>query len=76
MNVPSAVVSIVAGYMGQMVEQFEEMGVNKISVFCRNMTTRHFDDSDMYDFWDEHPEWLAGISPTVSLNKIEVALVF
>ncbi len=62
-------VSIVSGYMGQMVEQFEEMGVNKITIFCRNMNTRHFDDTDMYGFWDEHPEWLAGISPSVSLSN-------
>lgn len=62
-------VSIVAGYMGQMVEQFEEMGVNKITITCRNMNTRHFDDSDIYTFWDEHPNWLDGISPSVSLNS-------
>lgn len=62
-------VSIVSGYMGQMVEQFEEMGVNRITVFCRNMNTRHFDDDDMYNFWDEHPTWLDGISPSVSLSN-------
>ncbi len=62
-------VSIVSGYMGQMVEQFEEMGVNKITIFCRNMNTRHIDDDDMYKFWDEHPEWLSGLSPTVTLSS-------
>ena len=62
-------VSIVSGYMGQMVEQFEEMGVNKISIFCRNMNTRRFDDNDIYEFWDEHPTWLDGISPSVSLSN-------
>ena len=65
-------VSIVSGYMGQMVEQFEEMGVNNISVYCRNMNTRHFDDTDMYNFWDEHPEWLEGISPNVTLSNAKV----
>ena len=62
-------VSIVSGYMGQMIKQFEEMGVNKITIFCRNMNTRHFDDTDFYNFWDEHPNWLAGLSPTVSLSN-------
>lgn len=62
-------VSIVSGYMGQMVEQFEEMGVNKITIFCRNMNTRRFDDNDIYKFWDEHPTWLDGISPSVSLSN-------
>lgn len=65
-------VSIVSGYMGQMVEQFEEMGVNKITIFCRNMNTRHFDDTDIYKFWDEHPDWLAGISPSVTLNNAKI----
>lgn len=65
-------VSIVSGYMGQMVEQFEEMGVNKITIFCRNMNTRRFDDTDIYKFWDEHPDWLAGISPSVTLNNAKI----
>ena len=65
-------VSIVSGYMGQMVKQFEEMGVNKITIFCRNMNTRHMDDNDMYKFWDEHPEWLSGLSPSVSLSNAKI----
>lgn len=65
-------VSIVSGYMGQMVEQFEEMGVNKITIFCRNMNTRRFDDTDIYKFWDEHPDWLAGISPSVTLSNAKI----
>ena len=65
-------VSIVSGYMGQMVKQFEEMGVNKITVFCRNMNTRHIDDNDLYKFWDEHPEWLSALSPTVSVNSAKI----
>ena len=65
-------VSIVSGYMGQMVKQFEEMGVNKITIFCRNMTTRHMDDNDMYGFWDEHPNLISGLSPSVSLSNAKV----
>ena len=65
-------VSIVSGYMGQMVKQFEEMGVNKITIFCRNMNTRHIDDNDLYKFWDEHPEWLSALSPTVSVNSAKI----
>ena len=65
-------VSVVSGYMGQMVEQFEEMGVNNISIFCRNMNTRHFDDTDIYEFWDENPTWLSGVSPYVTLSNAKV----
>ena len=65
-------VSIVSGYMGEMIKSFESMGVNKISINCRNMKTRNIDDTDMYNFWDEHPEWLAGLSPSVSLSSAVV----
>ena len=65
-------VSIVSGYMGQMVKQFEEMGVNKITVSCRNMNTRHIDDDDLYKFWDEHPEWLSALSPTVGISSAKI----
>lgn len=65
-------VSIVSGYMGQMVKQFEEMGVNKITIFCRNMNTRHIDDNDLYKFWDEHPEWLSALSPTVNVSSAKI----
>lgn len=65
-------VSIVSGYMGQMVKQFEEMGVNKITIFCRNMNTRHIDDTDLYNFWDEHPKWLSALSPTVTISSAKI----
>lgn len=62
-------VSIVAGYMRQIVDSFESMGVNRITVYCRNMKTRHVTDDDMYKFWDEHPNWFTGLSPSVSLSN-------
>ena len=65
-------VSIVSGYMGEMVKQFEEMGVNKITIFCRNMNTRHIDDDDLYKFWDEHPDWISGLSPTVTISSAKI----
>lgn len=62
-------VSIVSGYMNQIVESFESMGVNRINVFVRNMRTRNVSDDDMYNFWDEHPDWFTGLSPNVSLTN-------
>lgn len=62
-------VSIVSGYMGQIVKSFESMGVNKITIYCRNMRTRNIKDTDMYEFWDEHPTWISGLSPSVSLSN-------
>lgn len=65
-------VSIVSGYMGQMVQQFEEMGVNKITIFCRNMNTRHISDDDLYKFWDENPNLISGLSPSVTLSNAKI----
>lgn len=65
-------VSIVSGYMGQMVESFKEMGANRISVYVRNMKTRHISDDDMYGIWDKHPNWFTSLSPVVSLNNPKI----
>ena len=65
-------VSVVSGYMGQVIKDFEGMGVNKITIFVRNMNTRHITDSEMYEFWDEHGDWITGITPSVSLNSVTV----
>ena len=62
-------ISIVSGYMGDVIESFESMGVNKITLTARNMNTRHITDEDIYSFWDEHPDWFTGISPSVNLNS-------
>ena len=62
-------VSVVSGYMGQIITSFEEMGANRITVFARSTTTRHITEDDIYGFWDKHPEWLSGVSPTVKLNS-------
>lgn len=62
-------VSIVSGYMKQIVDSFASMGVNKINVYCRNTSTRRINDKDMYNFWDEHPTWISALSPSVSLSS-------
>ena len=62
-------VSIVSGYMGEMIKSFEEMGANKISIFARVTATRHVTENDIYGFWDEHPDWISGITPMVSVEN-------
>lgn len=62
-------VSVVSGYMGQIISSFEEMGANRITVFARATATRQVTEDDIYGFWDKHPEWLSGVSPTVTLNS-------
>lgn len=62
-------VSVVSGYMGQIIESFEEMGANRITIFARATTTRRVTEDDIYGFWDKHPDWISGISPTVSISN-------
>lgn len=65
-------VSIVSAYSGQVIESFESMGVNKVSIYVRNFSTRHVTDTDLYNFWDENPKWIQGLSPVVSLSNVTV----
>ena len=61
-------ISVVSGFTGEMIKQFEEIGANRITITLRNMNTRHIDDDDMYEFLEENPKWISEISPAVSLN--------
>lgn len=65
-------VSIVSGYLGQVIESFESMGANKITINARNFSTRHISDDDVYKYWDEHPEYISAVSPVVSLTNATV----
>lgn len=65
-------VSVVQGYMNQMIESFQEMGANKISIYIRNQSTRKITDKEMYSFVEEHPEWFDAISPTVSISSAKI----
>ena len=63
-------VSIVNGYMSTVVESFASMGVNRISVRLTNLSTRSVNVDDMYEFYDEHTDLFAQLSPNVSLNAV------
>ena len=65
-------ISVVSGYMGQIIESFENMGVNRITVYARNTSTRYITDDDIYEFWDENPDLLQGVSPTITLSNATV----
>ncbi|MDO5564518.1 MAG: ABC transporter permease [Eubacteriales bacterium] len=61
-------VSVVSGYMGQVIESFASMGVNRISINVRNTRTRSLDDKVMYEFLDENYEIVNKLSPEVSVS--------
>ena len=65
-------ISVVSGYMGQIIESFESMGVNRITIYARNTSTRYITDDEVYKFWDENPTWLQGVSPTITLSNVAV----
>ena len=65
-------VSIVSAYIGDVIETFESMGANNISITTRGFSTRRVTDEDMYKYWDEHSDWINALSPIVSLNNVRV----
>jgi putative ABC transport system permease protein len=66
-------VSIVNGFKQDMVNQFEEMGTNQISVtITPRGSNRRIEVEDMYGYAQENPDTIAYISPTVSINGVSV----
>ncbi|HIQ72890.1 MAG TPA: ABC transporter permease [Candidatus Cottocaccamicrobium excrementipullorum] len=63
-------VSIVNGYMSSVVESFASMGVNRISVRLTNLSSRSVSVDDMYEFYEEHRDLFAQMSPNVSVNAV------
>ena len=66
-------VSIVNGFKADMVNQFEEMGTNQISVtIIPRGSNRKIEVEDMYQYAQENPDTIAYISPTVSISGVSV----
>ena len=61
-------VSLVNGYMSTVVENFASMGVNQMTVRLTNLTSRSVGVDDMYQFYGEHDDLFAQMTPQVSLN--------
>ena len=66
-------VSIVNGFKADMVNQFEQMGTNQISVtIIPRGSNRKIEVEDMYEYAQENPDTIAYISPTVSISGVSV----
>lgn len=61
-------VSLVNGYMASVVENFSSMGVNQINIRVTNLSTRELDEEQMYEFYEEHRDLFAQMSPNVSVS--------
>ena len=61
-------VSIVNGQMSYMVESFASMGMNKINVNYTALASRTIDVDEFYEFYEEHQDLFAQMSPNVSVN--------
>ena len=60
-------VSVVNGYMSTIVDSFASMGVNQINVNVTNMQSRVLDPEEMYEFYDEYPDYFDHMTPSVSV---------
>lgn len=61
-------VSLVNGYMSSVIENFASMGVNQMSVRLTNLSSRKASVEEMYEFYSEHEDLFAQMSPNVSLT--------
>ena len=61
-------VSLVNGYMGYMTSQFASLGTNQISVRLVNLSSRHATVDQMYDFYEEHTDVFAQMTPNISVT--------
>ena len=60
-------VSVVNGYMSSIVDSFASMGVNQINVNVTNTQSRVLDSEEMYEFFDEYPDYFDYMTPSVSV---------
>ena len=63
-------VSIVNGYMSTVVDSFADMGVNQISVNVINLPSRSLDADDTYEFFEEHRDLYAQMTPVVNVSAV------
>ncbi len=62
-------VSLVNGQMSYMTESFASMGTNQINVNVSNLSSRSVSVDEMYQFYDEHKELFAHMTPQVTLSS-------
>ncbi|MBR5268460.1 MAG: ABC transporter permease [Lachnospiraceae bacterium] len=61
-------VSIVNGYMSYTLNSFTSMGVNQITVNFRALPSRTISVDEFYEFYEEHSDLFAQMTPTVSVS--------
>lgn len=61
-------VSVMMGYMNNMVKSFMDMGANTMTVSLVNMPSRHATVDQMYDFVDEHKDIFSQMTPSISVS--------
>ena len=61
-------VSLVNAYMFYMTGSFSSLGTNQITVNLRNLPSRSVSLDEMYEFYEEHTENFARMTPMVSVS--------
>ena len=63
-------VSLVNAYMSYMTDSFASMGVNQMSVRLTNIDSRSVNEDQMYEFYEEHGDLFAQMSPQVTVSTV------
>lgn len=61
-------VSVMMGYLNNMVKSFMEMGANTITVSLVNMPARHASVDQMYDFFNENRDVFSEMTPQINVS--------
>lgn len=62
-------VSLVNGYMSEVMESYSDMGANQIQVNVTNLTTRKVSSADVYQFYEQHGALFDHVSPSVTISE-------
>lgn len=61
-------VSLVNGYMADVMKSYSDMGANQIQVNVTNLKTRSVSSGEVYRFYEENPELFENVSPSLTVS--------
>lgn len=62
-------ISLVNGYMANVMKDYTDMGVNQIHVNVTNLKTRSVSSAEVYRFYEENSELFENVSPSLTVSK-------
>ncbi len=61
-------VSLVNGYMADVMNSYSDMGANQIQVNITNLKTRSVSSGEVYHFYEDNQELFENVSPSLTVS--------